>query len=308
MKAFWITALLVVTGCATAPPELLATVREDIQEDMPPVPPAGRLFSRVDISPDGLADWHVDYEPQGMAWCGTGGCTQKIFVSRQGGGYILAFEEQTRQFKLRPSPRGVVLDIEIHGTNCGLSGVNECRRSFLWDEPQGRFVEQPNRYGDGRLAGPLFQTLPVAETDLPPVVEAARRELAAACAALGGAYEGGQVARSPDLDGDGRSDWIVGSEYDACIKPAAEPGGERSLLPGPGARVVAGDAAILAVDSPVYVVDVTATPATFISVATGEDCGGYDQQGCLETPYRWDPAARRLVAGRAVRGPSLRLE
>lgn len=309
MKARWVAALLMLAGCATAPPRaLVAGVLEDIKDDIPPVRPAGRLFAPVDISHDGVPDWHVDYERQGMAWCGTGGCTQKLFVSRPGGSYVLAFEEQTRKFKLRGGRRVVVLEIEIHGTNCGLSGVNECRRSFRWDEAQGRFAERPNRYGDGRLAGPLFQTLPVAETDLPPVVEVALGELTAACTVLGGDYEGGQVSRSPDLDGDGRADWIVGSEYGACVKPATQPGGETTRLPGPGARVVAEDADILAVASQVYAVDVTSTPATFISIATGEDCGGYDQQGCMETPYRWDPAARRLVAGRPVRGPSLRLE
>ncbi|CAN5901399.1 hypothetical protein BH11PSE1_BH11PSE1_09060 [soil metagenome] len=308
MKSLWLAALLMLAACASAPPDLRARVAQDIKEDMPPVPPAGRLFSRVDISHDGVADWRVDYERSGMGWCGTGGCTQKVFVSRPGGAYILAFEEQTREFSLRRGRKGAVLDIEIHGTNCGLSGVNECRRRFRWDDVQGRFIEQPNRRGDGRLAGPLFQTLPVSDIGLPTVVEVALGELTAACTALGGDYVGGVVSRSPDLDGDGRADWIVGSEYGGCTKPAAEPGGQATQLPGPGLRVVAEDAAIMAVGSPLYAVDVATTPATFISITPAQDCGGYDQQGCMETPYRWDPASGHFVAGRAVRGPSLRLE
>ena len=51
-----------------------------------------------------------------------------------------------------------------------------------------------------------------------------------------------------------------------------------------------------------------AMPATFLSVTTAEDCGGYEQQACMEIPYRWDAAARRLLAGTPVRGRSLRLE
>ncbi|MDO8910292.1 MAG: hypothetical protein Q7V13_00400 [Phenylobacterium sp.] len=201
-----------------------------------------------------------------------------------------------------------MLDIEIHGTHCGLSGVNECRRSFRWEEGAGRFVEQPNLDGVGRLAGSLLQILPVAEGDYPPVVSVALGELTAFCTVRGGDYEGGQVARSPDLDGDGRPDWIVGSEYGGCIKSASGPGAARTLLPSPGVRVVAQDAAILAVGSPVHAADVSTTPATFISITAAEDCGGYDQQGCMETPYRWDAATGRLVAGAPVRGRALQLE
>ena len=306
MKPLWLAAVLLLAGCATAPRELVARVQEDIKEDMPPVPPAGRLFSQVDISADGVADWRVDYERSGMAWCGTGGCTQKIFVSRPGGGHVLAFEEQVRQFALRRAPDGAVLDIEIHGTNCGLSGVNDCHRSFRWDDAQGRFIEQANRQGDGRLAGPLFQTLPVAGADYPPAVGVALSELTAACERLGGQYDGGLVTRSPDLTGDGRPDWIVGSEYSGCIRRG--PDGEAAPVAESGLRVVSGDAMILSLDSPVHAVDVATTPATFISVTTAADCGGYDQQGCMETPYRWDPATGRLVAGTPARGRSLRLE
>ena len=303
MKPLWVAALLLLAGCATAPPELVARVQEDIKDDMPPVPPAGRLFSQVDISADGVPDWRVDYERQGMAWCGTGGCPQKLFVSRPGGGHILAFEEQVRQFALRAAPGGTVLDIEIHGTNCGLSGVNDCHRSFRWDEALGRFIEQPNPQGDGRLAGPLFQTLPVAAADYPPAVGAALSELTAACERAGGLYDGGLVTRSPDLTGDGQPDWIVGSEYSGCIRRG--PDGEAAPVAEAGLRVVSGDTVILSLDGPVHAVDVGATPATFIRVTTAEDCGGYDQQGCMETPYRWDAAAGRLIPGTPVRGRSL---
>ncbi|WP_310538974.1 hypothetical protein [Phenylobacterium sp.] len=304
MKALWAAALLVLAGCATAPPpSLVAGVHEDIKYDMPPVRPAVRLFAPVDISHDGVPDWHVDYERQGMAWCGTGGCTQKLFVSRPGGGHVLAFEEQVRQFALRLAPDGAVLDIEIHGTNCGLSGVNACHRSFRWDDAQGRFIEQPNRQGDGRLAGPLFQTVPVAGADYPPAVGVALSELTAACERLGGKYEGALVSRSPDLTGDGRPDWIVGSEYSGCIRRG--PDGEAAPVGESGLRIISGDAVILSLDGPVHAVDVATAPATFISVTTAEDCGGYDQEGCMETPYRWDAAAGRLVAGTPVRGRSL---
>ncbi|WP_340644773.1 hypothetical protein [Phenylobacterium sp.] len=306
MKALWIAAALLLSSCATAPSDLLAKVQNDIKDDMPPVRPAGRLFAPVVISHDGVRDWHVDFERQGMAWCGTGGCTHKLFVSRSGGGYVLAFDEQVRELALRHTPKATILDLEIHGTHCGLAGVNECRRSFLWDEAQGRFGEQPNAHGDGRLAGPLFQTLPVAEGDYPLAVVDALRDLADSCATLGGKYEGALASRSPDVTGDGEVDWIVGSEYGGCLKRDAE--GQATPLADSGLRIVSGDVVVLTREGPVYAVDVASTPATFIGIATSEDCGGYDQQGCMETRYSWDAAAGRLVAGPAVRGPSLRLE
>lgn len=245
-------------------------------------------------------------QPQGMAWCGTGGCTHKLFVSRPGGGHVVAFDERVGSSPCAARRPGPCWRSRSTEPTAGLSGVNDCYRSFRWDEVQGRFIEQPNRQGDGRLAGPLFQALPVATADYPPAAAAALLELTAACEHLGGQYGGGLVTRSPDLTGDGDPDWIVGSEYSGCI--ARGPDGEPAPVGESGLRVVSGDTVVLSLDSPVYAVDVATMPATFLSVTTAEDCGGYEQQACMEIPYRWDAAARRLLAGTPVRGRSLRLE
>lgn len=230
-------------------------------------------------------DWLVDYGRTGdFLWCGTGGCTHELYVARDGG-YRLVFSEQVRQWRLTPGAPAR-LDIEIHGSNCGLSGVEDCWRRYSRDEVEGVWSEQPNGAGSGVLVGPLFQPVAPRPDAYPQAVldEADRRRVL--CRDAGGVIDDGEylAVSSPDLNGDDRRDWIVGSAYAVCHDAA----GEAVPAGGVGISVVVsgkgGWEVALRVDDIDYAVDVSTAPARF-GVRTSPDC--LDGPACSIRWYSW---------------------
>lgn len=294
---------LALLGGASPPASLVASVREATKDDVDAPRDAVKLFRKVDINGDGLQDWRVDYSER-MAWCGTGGCRQQLYLARPDGTYALVFDAQARgEFRLRKTRDGHRLDLEVHGSVCGKAGVEECLRSFLWNEGDARYVEIPNRNGDGRLEG-LMPLVTLDPATYPKAVSAALAAVSQVCEAKGGKLGETELAveRTPDLDGDGRSDWLVDASLMGCVNPKDEDNGAIDI--DAGLTLLTGDGASQALFLPIYayVFDVTTQPATFIAVELSDDCGGEGQPACAETPYRWDPARRTLVPAPAARG------
>lgn len=220
--------LALLNGCAAAPqppPEVAASVRATLADMTPPggqTPDATHLVTQVAVSEAGN-DWLVDYSrtvPRER--CGSGGCTYQLWVRRPRG-YALVFNQQVHEWRVRRG-RPNRLDITIHGSNCDLSAVAPCRRSYLWEEAGGRLVETTNQNGDGYLVGPLFQVADLDETRFPEAIKAEVDRRNKACRDQGGAVDGTDYAAvpSPDLNGDGVRDWIVGSRFSGCVLPDAE--------------------------------------------------------------------------------------
>lgn len=260
-----------------------------------PGPPPAKMFQRLDLNGDGIADWRVDYEqaynPSGF--CGTGGCRTQLFISRPGGGYVLAFDRVIRVFKPRKVRGEHVLDIDFHGSHCGLTGVEECPRRYGWDETLGRYVERPNKRGETWLPeGPS----PVLTTDLATAPTAVRDQIArreALCKAAGGRYplEEAAVNDLPDLNGDGQRDWLVGATYDMCEMGEVDGAGPALpmviLATTPAGLVVAfeGEVSNWGLE--------LGAPSVFTTVE-GEDCG-VGSAPCTRVPWRWNGKA--LVRG-----------
>jgi hypothetical protein len=172
----------------------------------------------VNVSPDGIADWLIDFEAFGYpAWCGTGGCRRQLWVSHEGR-YVRAFDAQAIEFALRTAVGPPIIDVELHGVYCNGTGADPCPRAFEWNVKTGRLDEAANRAGGTLLNGPLFQPVPVDEAALPPPVVAARESARQACLAADGRYEefDTPVASVPDLNGDGQRDWIVDGSLTQC--------------------------------------------------------------------------------------------
>lgn len=208
-----------------------ASSHEGEQETPPHLTPPRAMFRKVDVNRDGVPDWWIDYgkADNGSYFCGTGGCVQQVYVSRPDGRYALAFDTNVRWFKLGRRGGETVLDLDFHGSTCGVAGVVECPRSYAWEPARSRFIERPTRKGDGWLIYGPAQLIPPDATAFPAEVKAqlARRQVQ--CAALGGDFaEDGSANDLPDLNGDGVRDWVVGPVYSYCELP--ENNGEAPLL------------------------------------------------------------------------------
>ncbi len=254
------------------------------------VPPA--MYSRIDVNGDGIPDWKVDYEKAQNAsfFCGTGGCLRQIYVSH-GGTHVLAFERTVREFKLGKANGERILDIDFHGSTCGGAGVEECPRRYAWDTALGRFIERPNKKGDGWLEdGPS----PVVTTPLaaaPAEVRAQIERRVGLCKAIGGGYrvEDGPFNDLPDLNGDGVRDWVVGTSYDTCDLSEAPEGTQSPLLPvtimvsKDGGFVAAWEGA-----DQMWGVDLLPSPR-FMTLEGQDGCRfRTSADACKRAPWRWD--------------------
>lgn len=209
-----------------------AANHEGEQETPPHLTPPRAMFRKVDVNRDGVPDWWIDYSKadNGSYFCGTGGCVQQVYVSRPEGGHELVFDTNVRLFKLGRRGGETVLDLDFHGSTCGVAGVVECPRSYAWDPGRNRFIERPGRKGDGWLIyGPAQLVLPDPAT-FPAEVKAQLASRQARCVALGGRFdEDGSANDLPDLNGDAVRDWVISPIYSYCELP--DEAGESPALP-----------------------------------------------------------------------------
>lgn len=299
-----------VSACSLAaasarPPEavykpVLAYYTAEHQDMIDPEEPDGfkiampsEIFSKLDVNGDGVADWKIDYEgaQNPSFFCGTGGCLRQVYVSRPGGGYVLAFDRVIREFKLRKVKGEHLLDLDFHGSTCGGAGVEECPRGYVWNEGLGRFIERPNAKGDGWLhMGPSpLVTTPLSAA--PAAVKAQLDKRAAFCAHIGGKPpEGEETAFNdlPDLNGDGVRDWVVGTYYDYC--EMGESGKESPPIPT-AILVSKGSDFVVGFEGAetTWGIDLKPTP-TFMTVEGADDCHFNKKQPCVHVPWKWDGA------------------
>lgn len=303
--ALGLVALLSLGGAVASPPKALVDqVRSEINdeaftEDNDPIPvqePGPKMFKRVDVNGDGIVDWQVDFG-NFAGWCGTGGCRQELWLGRADGGVTRVFGTQVREFKLKRRKTGAVVDVDFHGSVCGLTGVEECPRRFVWDSAEGAFVQTVNARGDGFLAG---IPAPPVETDLktaPPEIQAEAKALVDLCAIAGGKRETPpDIGRLPDINGDGIREWYIGSQYPDCQDMTEPSGAPEDLLimvsqPNGPFTLAYG------VNDPDIGFDISTKPATVVQFERPESCE-LTAKTCPRKPMRWDPASRKLLPAR----------
>lgn len=260
----------------------LQSVRSEFMERDDPrrrrAPDPDPLLTRMDVDGDGRADWRADYERAEWAagWCGTGGCLQQLWVGAPGGRWVLAMDTNSGPMRTRRVDGEHRLEVSVHGSRCGGAGADDCRYGYAWDPRLQRLVERPNFTGGTRLyesgAGLIDETAPR------PVAQAARR---LRCAR---GDDGGEprTASVPDLNGDGRRDWVAWSGY-ACPE-----GSERVVVLASTAQ--GGFVQAYSGQDESWEVDIAGQPARFISVPA---CGDR-RNPCPRRPLRWDAATRML--------------
>lgn len=101
------------------------------------------MIRRVDVSPDGKADWLIDYSTvEAPAWCGTGGCRMRLYVSTPEG-LVRALDQQVLSLDVRPG----VVEAGVHHLYCG-DAVVDCARRLVWDPERRALIAAPPQEAD----------------------------------------------------------------------------------------------------------------------------------------------------------------
>ena len=274
--------------------QAMAPDPEDADASAPPHKVSAAMFHRVNVNDDGVTDWVADYgkSPNGSYFCGTGGCTQDIYVSNAAGGYDRVMSTLVREFKLRRSKGRTLLDVDFHGSVCGGFGVDPCPRSYVWSEATSRFVSRPRPKGETFMVGGPVRLATPSEASLPAPVRAAIADRTNRCKAVGGTYpyDLANITDVGDLNGDSQDDWVVGGGYDGCSFADQAPDTPPALpvtvfVSGPGGYTRAWQD-----DGPIWGLDLAGGKSTFVTLSGAEECG-LNGKDCKRTYWRWNGSA-----------------
>lgn len=212
------------------PAEVRAAVVRQLAEagiDADRVDQATGLFKPVDLTSQAAPDWLVDFNvlPSGQL-CGTGGCPLQVWVKIGPSPYVLAFDRQTLGHEVARHDNGRRwLTVELHGALCGGTGSDACRYHFEWrgnaDAPDGHFAAASIWGKPLRYAGPLAQAMPLAAPAGSPMAKAIETWRSACVAAGGVAGLDEALARLPDLNKDGRPEWLFDASRADCQRDDA---------------------------------------------------------------------------------------
>jgi hypothetical protein len=255
------------------------------------------VIRSVDVSHDGRPDWLIDYTDSGLMYCGTGGCLRTLYVS-DGDDYVMAFDEQTLTFDLQIRGGETVIEAEVHHIFCGRAG-EDCVFAWTWDAGLKQLIERPTAAGR-TLLGDDGGFVPIGEhQDGRPVDDRLPAELAevrqgSRLTCPSGDDDGFRAYRAtfksvPDLNGDGRRDWLA-RKPDACAgspEATVTPNGFSVWLTGPDGVLTESWAS-----PPDHWarIDIATTPARLIS---NPACGADDT--CPNRALRWDSRSTTFV-------------
>lgn len=250
------------------------------------------MLRPVDVSPDGVTDWIVDFQAAELsAFCGTGGCTRILYVSGGDTGFRRVFDAQALAFNVVVRDGEPRIEAQVHHLECRPDRA-ECWYAWAWDEDLGRLVERPSPDGVTRLEGggfqPIERSLSGHPRGLPSELMEAWFGGRRACRAY--TDDGVVILRPdfrsiPDVNGDGRRDWI---EVPAACIEDGEPDRFRVWTTTPEG----GLAVTYESDAERYPsVDIAATPATLL---VNPSCG-YGEP-CPDTRLRWNEATAAFTA------------
>lgn len=296
---------------AQTPPEgLVWMVLRDINDygfdrddptNRPPLatqPPAG-MIRAVDVTHDGRPDWQVNYEASGHStFCGTGGCSQIVYVSLGDDGLTRVFDNQAHDLTFYEADGESRIEAWVHHSLCSSDAGSDCRFAYAWDPALKRLVERPNRAGEAIIPVGAFSPIDTSadrdpNPDAPQPVADLWFKTRRTCSSV---YndDGLEVNRAtltdiPDVDGDGVRDWVVEPPADCPAQPGdtvPHPGFQVWLTRGEGDAVLAYTSA-----ADLYPrLDVSEARATVMaapSCSLGEPC--------RTARLRWDAESGRLI-------------
>jgi hypothetical protein len=311
MRLPLITALALLPACAataaTPPAAIVEEARQEIYanvtdgstpEEIKETPAwmlktDPKMFSKVDINGDKLADWRVNFEfaPNASYFCGTGGCRNLLYVGEADGGVRKVYVKSGGDYRFTGPKDARRLEVGLHGSACGSFGADECLRAWRWDSATGAYVETPNSKG---LALLVSGSIPALDPELkaaPPAVKAEVANRKAACMALGAEdIEAIPISTIPDVNGDGLRDWTVGSPYTDCgYQLEKTPPGKLAFFVSDGGAFVKA----FEQEDAGWNLDIGSAPARISIVLASDDCG-LGERPCPTRPLTWDAASKTL--------------
>jgi hypothetical protein len=311
MRRLILTAALVLlpacaAGAATPPASIVEEARQTIYanltegstpEEIKEMPAwmlqtSPKMFSRIDINGDKLADWRVSYEgaPTASYFCGTGGCRNILYLGQADGTVRKVFQNSGGNYRFSGPKSARKLEVNLHGSACGSFGADECLRAWRWDTASNAYVEIPNSKGLALLASGSIPALQPELKDAPAEIKAEVAAREAACKAFGAEkFDAIQISTIPDVNGDGLREWTVGMPYPDCgYEKDDPPAGKLSFFLSDGGAFVK---AFEQEES--WNLDIGSTPARIQQVLDSEDCG-LGEKPCPTRTLVWDPASKTL--------------
>lgn len=170
------------------------------------------MFTPIDLNRDGVSDWRINFYRTTAGFCGTGGCLNQIYVSRPGGGHDLVFSRQVRQIVMTPATddQNGILTLDLHGTACGGTGNMPCPVAYRWNE-QARALLPISLPETSSRVPVLPSIVAPGSIPVPAAITASLSRYTALCRKERLPAPVVSADRVPDLDGDGRADWVTGS-------------------------------------------------------------------------------------------------
>ncbi len=256
--------------------------------------PAGVLVP-VEVNDDGRPDWLIAW-PEEMAFCGTGGCARTLYVSHEGGFYR-ALDRQALDLKIEKVDGEVRVEAWVHHLNCA-DERPDCRYAWAWDEASHRLAPRIASDGVARFGGTgttviddAYRTPAQAQDTWPQTL---RNQWEASGLVCLTDYNEGYETRSldiatvPDLNGDGRLDWVAippttcdgqSPEHAFSVWTTTEGQGEQ-------------DEVILAYAGGAETSFLTDLSAPTPHLEVSQPCSGDAE--CPSVPLRWNAARGRL--------------
>lgn len=137
---FGLAAAWAAPGLAQGlPPAIEAdikTLKADCSPDKPKLEP-GYLESK-DINADGVTDYILDYGrfkcgDSMSLYCGSAGCTTKVYASLPGGGYAVVLDENVQALSFKTVKGKPAMVLGLHGSACNKVGAAACGATLLWN-------------------------------------------------------------------------------------------------------------------------------------------------------------------------------
>lgn len=151
------------TSHATTFDALLEAERKELSQDCETLEFDQAFASAVDINGDDLQDAVINYgnmtcNGSQMMFCGTAGCSVKLFIQREADDFVQIASFYTYEFTFdRPEEASFVA--AQHGSACDRAGVETCYQRFRWDGTELVYVGEvtpPRPDGSGGVEAPPY--------------------------------------------------------------------------------------------------------------------------------------------------------